>query len=388
MLDGMRVIDLTSVVFGPYATQILADLGAEVIKIEPPAGDMFRIAGKPVATPGMGACHMTINRGKRSVMLDLKLAADAAVLRDLIATADVFIHNIRAKAIARLGFDYASVAALKPDIVYVHCVGFGSDGPYGDLQAYDDVIQAATGATTLMSRVDGDPTPRYLPSLIADKVAGLHGAQGVLAALIHRLRTGEGQFVEVPMFESFAHFMLVEHLYGATFEPQTYPAGYPRQIDPLRQPFPTADGHISIVPYVDAAIVTLLEMFDDPALLADPRFATPRERARNIGAIYAAIARHTPSRTSAEWMERLTAAQIPAMPVRDLDAMLSDPHFAATGFFKRRDHPTEGGYREMQPPIRYGAMRRRDLGMPQSIGQDTAAVIAALERVKRIEPPA
>ena len=371
MLEGIRVVDLTTVVFGPYATQILADLGAEVIKIEAPSGDQFRQAGAPAHTPLMGPCHMTLNRGKASVVFDLKLAADCAAMRALLATADVFIHNVRGKAIERLGFGYDAVKAIKPDIVYVHCVGFGSDGPYADLQAYDDVIQAATGTTSLASRVDGDPRPRYVPSLIADKVAGLHGAQGVLAALIHRLRTGDGQFVEVPMFEAFTHFAMIEHLFGHTFVPATGDFGYPRQLDPDRQPFPTADGHISIVPYTPTSVGTLFTILGAPELAHDPRFATPADRMRNIRQVYAEIARLTPARTSAEWMALLAAAQIPAMPVRDLGDMLGDPHLNATGFFRRREHPTEGSYLEMQPPIHYSARHGVEPTMPRRVGEDT-----------------
>ncbi|MEY4952403.1 MAG: hypothetical protein RL299_827, partial [Pseudomonadota bacterium] len=217
MLEGIKVIDLTSVVFGPYCTQILADLGAEVIKVESPGvGDPFRWSAAAPVTPGMAPGFIALNRGKRSVALDLKAEADRAVMRRLLAEADLFVVNVRGKALERLGLDYEAVKAIRPDIIYVHCVGFGQDGPYADLQAYDDVIQAASGTATLLPRADGDPRPRYLPSLIADKVAGLHGAQGALAALFHRERTGEGQLVEVPMFEAFTSFMLLEHLGGQT----------------------------------------------------------------------------------------------------------------------------------------------------------------------------
>ncbi len=355
LLEGIKVVDLTSVVFGPYATKILVDLGADVIKIEPPTGDVFRYAGAPAASIGMGPCQMTLNQGKRSVALDLKCNNDAQILRNLLVSADVFVHNVRAKAIDRLGFGYDQVLNLHPDIVYVHCVGFGSDGPYSDLQAYDDVIQAASGAATLASRVDGDVRPRYIPSLIADKVAGLHGAYAILAAIIHKLRTGRGQFVEVPMFEAFAHFLLQEHLYGATFVPQTYQAGYPRQLDPNRQPFPTLDGYISIVPYTDKTLVELIGLLDADALLEDQRFATPGARARNMSLIYAEIALRTPARSSAEWSRLLADHQIPAMPVRDLDQILDDPHLIASKFFNQATHPTEGDYIEMRAPVRFSA---------------------------------
>ena len=195
MLEGLRVVDMTSVVFGPYCTQILADFGAEVIKVEAPGGDVFRHAARPARTPGMAPGYIALNRGKQSLLLDLKQDADRRILSDLLCDADIFIHNVRAEAIARLGFDYDTVRELAPDIIYAHCVGFGSGGPYAGLQAYDDVIQAASGTATLLPRVDGNERPRYLPSLIADKVAGLHAAYAVMGAVIHRLRTGAGQHV-------------------------------------------------------------------------------------------------------------------------------------------------------------------------------------------------
>ncbi|MCF8534480.1 MAG: CoA transferase [Reyranella sp.] len=382
MLEDIRIVDLTTVVFGPYATQMLVDLGAEVIKVESPNGDQFRHAGQPAATPGMGPCHMTINRGKRSIVLDLKTPEDRQVMRDLIGTADVFIHNVRGQAIERLGFDYASVEALRPDIIYAHCVGFGSDGPYANLQAYDDVIQAATGTATLLSRVGGEAAPRYLPSLIADKVAGLHGAYAVLAALIHRLRTGEGQHVEIPMFEAFTRFMLVEHLYGATFEPPVGGVGYPRQLDADRQPFPTADGYISIVPYTDESIVRVFDILGCPDLVAEERFASPRARLKNMAQVYQAIAALTPARTTADWMEALSVAQIPAMPVRDLADITDDPHLVATGFFRPQRHPSEGDYLAMRAAVRFGVQPAVDSSPAPRLGEHGAEIRAELRAMQ------
>jgi crotonobetainyl-CoA:carnitine CoA-transferase CaiB-like acyl-CoA transferase len=375
MLEGIKVLDLTTVVFGPYATQTLADLGAEVIKVEAPGGDTMRYAGKPARTRGMGPVHLGLNRGKASIVLDLKAADDVAAMRELIARSDVFIHNVRGKAIAALGFDYAAVKAIKPDIVYVHCVGFGSDGPYADLQAYDDIIQAATGTASLAGRVNGDPTPRYIPSLIADKVAGLHGAYAVMAALIHRLRTGEGQFVEVPMFEAFTHFMLKEHLFGETFDPPVGTVGYPRQLDPHRQPFPTADGHISIVPYTDEAIVILFEVLGAPERLTGP-LSTPVGRAKDMSEVYRLVAELTPARTTQDWLDRCHQARLPAIPVRDLADIRNDPHLAVS-FFRRREHPTEGAIVDMAPPVRFGVPLPEPAPAP-SLGADGEAIRAML----------
>ena len=353
MLEDIRVIDLTTVVFGPYATQMLADMGADVIKVEPPEGDQMRQAGRPKQVRGMGPVHMTLNRGKRSIALDLRQPADADVMRGLLADADVFIHNVRGAGIARLGFDYESVRAIRPDIIYVHCVGFGSDGPYAGLQAYDDVIQAATGTATLLPRVDGNPRARYLPSLIADKVAGLHGAYGVLAALIHKMRTGKGQKIEIPMFEVFANFMLLEHLSGLSFDPPNAPVGYFRQLDPDRQPFPTSDGFISIVAYTDDAWARIFVLLGAPETLEEERFATPKSRAANQALLYREMARLTPGFVTADLVEKCHAAQIPAQAVRDLADIMDDPHLQATGFFQRFEHPSEGALYGMSHPVRF-----------------------------------
>ena len=359
LLAGVKVVDLTAVVFGPYSTQILSDLGAEVIKVEAPGGDSFRYSARAAKTPGMSPGFMAINRGKRGIVLDLKQADDLQVMRELLAGADVFVLNVRGKAAARLGLDYDAVKLLNPAIIYAHCVGFGQDGPYADLQAYDDVIQAATGTATLLPRVDGDPQARYLPSLVADKVAGLHGAYAILAAIIHKLRTGRGQKIEIPMFEAFASFMLTEHLGGLTFDPPVGDAGYFRQIDPDRQPFPTRDGYISIVAYTDEAWPRLFELLGMPKFLEDPSFATRKLRVTNLALLYRQMAKLTPGFTTAELLSKCHAAHIPAQAVRDLSDVLEDPHLVATSFFKRRQHVTEGTYVEMQPPVRFSEAPRR-----------------------------
>lgn len=354
MLGGIRVVDLTTVVFGPYATQILADLGADVIKVESPgAGDAFRWSGKAAVTPGMAPAWMALNRGKKSVALDLKAEADREVIVGLLREADVFVVNVRGKALERIGLDYASLKAINPGLIYVHCVGFGQNGPYADLQAYDDVIQAATGTTTLLPRVDGNPAPRYLPSLIADKVAGLHAAYATLAAVVHKQRTGEGQHVEVPMFEVFSSFMLLEHLSGLSFDPPNAPVGYFRQIDPDRQPYPTADGHISIVTYDDGAVQRMFALLEQPDFLAGNGLGTPQERKSGLTQIYRGIARFTPAFTTTELLRRCHEAQIPAQAVRDLGDVMDDPHLRDVGFFQRREHPVEGPWYQQSAPVRF-----------------------------------
>jgi len=374
MLSGIRIVDLTGVVFGPYCTQILADLGADVVKVENPGGDQMRWTGKAAVTPGMSPGFMAINRGKKSVALDLKAPADLAAMKMLLADADVFILNVRGKAAERLGLDYESVKAIRPAIIYVHCVGFGQDGPYADLQAYDDVIQAASGAATLASRVDGNPDARYIPSLIADKVSGLHAAYAVLAAIIHRLRTGRGQQVEVPMFESFASFLLVEHLAGKTFDPPNAPICYFRQIDPDRQPLKTADGYISIVAYTDEAWPRVFELLEQPEFLQQPAFETRALRFRNLTLLYREMARLTPNFTTAELLRRCADQQIPAQMVRDIGDIMDDPHLQATGFFRRREHPTEGDYFEMQQPVKFSDAPPAAHGFPPLLGEHSDIV--------------
>lgn len=379
MLEGVKVVDLTSVVFGPYCTQILANLGADVIKVESPgSGDAFRWAGAAPVTPGMAPGFMAVNRGKRSIVLDLKNDDDRAVLRDLIRDADIFVANVRGKALGRLGLDYEAVKALRSDIIYLHCVGFGQSGPYADLQAYDDVIQAATGTATLLPRADGNPRPRYLPSLIADKVAGLHAAYAALAALYHRERSGAGQFVEVPMFEAFTSFMMLEHLGGQTFDPPVGPVGYARQIDPFRQPFPTSDGHISIVLYNFDAWDRAFAILGDPGFIADPRFSDLRARLASQDALYQRIAELTPRFTTADLFAKCQAAQLPAQPVNDLGEVICDPHLGAVGHFRKRQHPSEGAYFEQAEPVRFGAQPAHDLRFPPRLGEHGDEIRAEL----------
>lgn len=369
MLEGVQIVDLTSVLFGPFSTQLLGDLGADVIKVEPPHGDIFRFVGKPARSRGMGPVHLALNRGKKSAALDLKNNEDLDLMHALLARADIFVHNVRARAMQRLGLDYAAVKAINPAIIYVHCVGFGSDGPYADAPAYDDVIQAASGATSLPPRADGDPRPRFIPSAIADKVAGLYAANAMLAALLHRERTGEGQFVEVPMLETFTDFLLKEHLGGLTFDPPNAPPCYQRQIDPWRQPFPTADGHVCIVPYAEDSWAKVMTVLGNPAILDDERFNTAAQRFRNTGLLYQEIAKLTPARPTAYWIDALTKADIPVMGARDIGDILGEPHLAAVDFFAAAEHPTEGSYLRMKPPVRYGGYAYREREPAAQLGE-------------------
>jgi crotonobetainyl-CoA:carnitine CoA-transferase CaiB-like acyl-CoA transferase len=283
---------------------------------------------------------------------------------------------VRGAAIEALGFGYEAMRAENPDLIYVHCVGFGSGGPYSGLQAYDDVIQAASGMTTFLSRVDGDHRPRYVPSTIADKVAGMHAAYAVLAGVVHKLRCGEGQFVEVPMFECFTQFLYEEHLFGATFDPPTGPVGYARQIDPNRQPYPTSDGFISIVPYTDESWFAAFTVLGDAGFLEQGEFSTPMQRAMNASELYARMAQLTPARSTDEWVRLLNAARVPAMAVRDLADIMQDPHLQAVDFFQHQQHPSEGAYFAMRPPVKFSARPDPAIRPAPLLGEHTEALRA------------
>jgi crotonobetainyl-CoA:carnitine CoA-transferase CaiB-like acyl-CoA transferase len=362
---------MSTVVFGPYCTQILADLGADVIKVEPAEGDGIRNVGTPPVTPMMGPVYLRLNRGKRSACWDMKTDKGKRAVRRLLETSDVFIHNIRPDAIDRLGLGYEAVKKLRPDIIYVHCTGFGLGGPYAGLQAYDDVIQASSGAVSLLPRVDGNPRPRYLPMLFADKVSGLHAVYATMAALIARSRDGEGQHVEVPMFESITSFNMVEHLCDATFVPPTGRWGYARQLDPVRQPMKTKDGYISIAPYVDDRWVRFFQAAGHPEVLEEARFIDKPTRRANMNQMYEMAEQILPEKTTAEWLKILKEANVPAMRANEIGEVLDDPHLNAGGFFKKRKHPTEGDYIEVRQPVRFAGLDYPDARPAPNIGENT-----------------
>jgi len=361
-------------------------MGADVIKIEPRHGDNGRTIGSPAQTPGMGKLHMTINRGKRSVNWDLKSEEGRAKARSLIATSDVFIHNVRADAIRRLGLDYDSVRTFAPEIIYVHCVGFDSDGPDAHLPAYDDIVQGASGIASLLSRVDGRPDPRYLPLALADKVGGFYALQATLAAIVHKLRFGKGQMVEVPLFEATTAFNLLEHLGGAVFIDKPGKMGYSRQTSAARQPSPTADGYICLAPYNDERWVRFFDVISRPEILADERLNTPALRQRNRDLLYSIVATITPERTNAEWLTLMKAADIPAKQVNRLEDLLDDPQLQAVNFFRERTHPTEGRYREVRPAVKFSARPDPVIGLPPQIGEHNDELSAELGFGADIEP--
>jgi crotonobetainyl-CoA:carnitine CoA-transferase CaiB-like acyl-CoA transferase len=387
-LKGVRVLDMTSVVFGAYATQMLGDLGADVIKVEFPGGrrggggDIMRWTGQlpEGCPPDLGPIFLTINRNKRSVLLDLRDEKAGRQLRKLIATCDVFAASVRYEGLKRLGLDYEGVKAIKPDIVYCHGAGYGADGPYAGEPAYDDLVQAGSGLADLLPRTDGDPTPRYLPTLAADKVSGLFMANAITAALLHKERTGEGQFVEVPMLECLVSFNLVENMFGHTFDPPTGQWSYTRSANPHRRPFPTKDGYIGLLPYTDQQWDQFFEVAGwSETISKDPRFADFRTRAANIAALYAMVGEVTSSRTTDEWLALLKPLQIPVVKMNRLDDLFDDPHLDAVGLFERHQHPDAGPYISIRPPVRYSASPANIRRHPPRLGQHTDEVLAELE---------
>ncbi len=338
-LSGIRVIDLTSVMFGPYATQYLGDFGAEVIKVESPDGDVVRNVG-PSRNPGMGAAFLGCNRNKKSVAINLKCEAGKEALWALIESADVFLHNVRPQKIEKLGFSSRAVMKRKPDIVYAALHGYLEEGPYSGRPAYDDVIQGECGLAGAFTLRDGAPS--LVPSIVADKSAGLVALSGILAALFQRFRSGEGIYMEVGMFESMSAYTLLEHQYGSTFTPAKGSAGYDRVISSQRKPFKTKDGYICMLAYTDKQWQSFWEINGEPEMNRNPDYGSMNKRLENIDALYGIVAKTLLERTCGEWLQLLAAVEIPCGPVNTFKDLRNDRHMNEIGFFRPYEHPTEG----------------------------------------------
>ena len=372
-LEGVRVVDLTSVVVGPLATQILADHGADVIKVESKAGDLVRVMNGRSVTPGMGAKFLHLNRNKRSIVLDLKQPAGLAALKKLLARADVMLWNNRPASMARLKLSYADVRAVNPKIIYCGMFGFGQDGRYRDKPAYDTIIQGAGGMAALHHRAGGEP--RFVPMVVADKVVGLIAVQMIAMALYGRGRSGEGCAIEIPMFENLVKFVLEEHLYLKTFEPPLGETGDPRLLDPLNRPLPTRDGWISLSANTDEQAFGLFEAIGRPELKADPRFSSVEARFANVNEYFRIRAEALKTKTTGEWVDLLGRADVPAMPYHTLDSLLEDPHLQDVGFFEVKDHPTEGRTRSMRLPNKWSSGTRREWSPAPKLGQHSVEVL-------------
>ncbi len=350
-LRGVRVLDLTTVVMGPSATQMLGDLGADVIKVESAGGDSMRWIG-PWRHPGMGPLFLQANRNKRSVQLDLKSAEGRTRVLELAGAADVLVSNVRPQGLARLGLDYAAVAALNRSIVYCAAVGYGSGGPESGKAVYDDLMQAASGIAGLFKAVDG--APRYAPINLCDRIVGLYVANAVTSALYHRAITGEGQLVEVPMFETMAQFVLADHMGGAAFVPPAGAMGYRRLLSRTRGPYATKDGHLSVVVYTDRHWRSFTDLVGCPGLMEDDlRFASQESRTQHAEDVGRFLSTHLTARTNIEWLELFSRLDIPACPVNSIEDLFEDPHLKAVGFFQDVVHPTEGAIKNCRFPINF-----------------------------------
>jgi crotonobetainyl-CoA:carnitine CoA-transferase CaiB-like acyl-CoA transferase len=374
-LDGVTIVDLTSVGMGPMATQLLADMGADVIKVETPEGDVFRHV-TPQRHPGMGHPHLNLNRNKRSVVLDLKTPGGIESLLAMVAEADVFISNLRASAIRRLGLDAETLTKKYPKLIYCGCYGYSEKGPYAGRAAVDDTIQAASGLAWLQGNAGNEP-PAYVKSVVADKVLALYVAQAVTAALFARERAGLGQAVEVPMFECMVSFLAVEHLAGKTFVPAEGPTGYSRLLNPFRRPFRTTDGYIGVVPYTNGQWKRFFDIIGAPELAGDERYRTQAARSRHFSQLYEIIDVALKQKSSATWMALLEDADIPFAPVNSLDALLDDPHLAAIGFWRKVEHPSEGALIQAGLPISFSRTPMEVRRHAPTIGEHTDEVLAA-----------
>lgn len=350
-LEGIKVIDMTTVLMGPYATQTLGDYGADIIKVESFDGDVTRQIG-PTRHPGMGPVFLNTNRNKRSICLDLKKPAGRDAVLRLIKSADVLVYNVRPQAMARLNLGYDIVSAINPSLIYAGVFGFGQDGPYAAKPAYDDLIQGATALPALMAQT-ADGVPRYVPNALVDRIVGLTAVGAICASLVDRQRTGRGQRVDVPMFETMAGFVMGDHMGGLTYEPPLDKGGYARHLSPDRRPYKTSDGYICVIVYNDKQWQNFFDATGRDDLRADPRFATFAGRAANIDLVYAELARILETKTTAEWSAILEKADVPVMPMHDLETLLSDPHILATNVFPVTDHPTEGRIRNMRTSARF-----------------------------------
>jgi crotonobetainyl-CoA:carnitine CoA-transferase CaiB-like acyl-CoA transferase len=375
-LEGVSVVDLTSVVVGPLCTQILADHGAEVIKVESPTGDLGRTIGGLGVTPGMGPKFLHLNRNKRSLVLDLKKPAGYDVLMKLLEKTDVLVWNVRPASMTRLKLGYDDVRKANPKIIYCGMFGFGQDGCYRAKPAYDSIIQGSAGVAALYHRAAGEP--RYLPMVMADKTVGLISVQMILMALFHRERTGEGQSIEIPMFENMATFVLSEHMYLKTFDPPRGPTGDPRLLDPQAKPLATRDGYICVSANTQAQAFALFDAIGRPELKADERFSTIPARFRNVGEYFRIRAEALKEKTTAEWLEIFDAYDVPAMPYHTLDSLMEDPHLKEVGLFETLAHPTEGNIVNMRLANKLSGGARRDLMPAPKIGQHSVEILGEL----------
>lgn len=374
-LDGIRVLDLTTVVMGPYASSVLADYGADVIKIEPPGGDVMRKSG-PMKTPDMGHFYLALGRNKRSVVLDLKKAEALAVLLRMVETADVLVYNIRPQAMARLGLGYERLREINPRLIYAGAYGFSQNGPYAARPAYDDLIQGMCGIPWLSQQAGAD-TPRYAPMVLVDRMAGLQFCTAITSALVYRERTGRGQKVDAPMFEGMLSVTLGEHLAGLQFDPPQGKAGYQRSLAHDRRPYATLDGHICVLVYNDKHWQAFFEAIGKPEVFrTDERFQSQNQRLTNIDYVYGYLSEIIGTRDTAYWLALFAKADLPAARMYGIEDILADEHVQATGFVRKVAHPTQGELRTTAIPTEWSeSVPENRLHAPE-LGENTRQVLS------------
>ncbi len=373
-LQGIKVIDLTSLVMGPYATQMLADYGADVIKVESPSGDFMRKTG-PMRNPGMGAMYLQMNRNKRSIVLDLKQPVACNALLKLCQSADIFIHNVRLRSMRKLKLGPDDMIAANPRLIYASLIGFGEAGPYAGRPAYDDLMQGLCALPPLAVRA-GAKEPQYVPLALIDRLVGMSAVPAVLAAVIHRERTGKGQSIEIPMFETMAQFVLSDHLAGNSFEPTIGPMGYSRILSPHRGPYRTNDGYLCLLVYNDKQWKRFFEAIGRAEEFAnDPRFSNQTERAQRYDEIYGLVADVLRTKSTQEWIEIFHRHDLPCGPMNDLETLKDDEHLEAVGFFKSSNHPSEGKLRYLGVPTRWSQSQPDIYRDAPRLGEHTAEIL-------------
>jgi crotonobetainyl-CoA:carnitine CoA-transferase CaiB-like acyl-CoA transferase len=372
-LHGIKVVDLTSAVVGPYATQILADYGAEVIKVEERSGDIIRWISGRSPKPGMSGKFVHMNRNKRSVSLNLKAEGGKEALKRIVQGADVFVHNMRAKAIERLGLTFEQISKVNDRIVYCEIVGFGKNGRYANRPAYDSILQGGTGLASLLAVQGGEP--RYVPYVVVDRTAGIMVSSAILAALYSREKEAGPIEVSVPMFESYVSLLLSEHMYGRTFEPNYGPTGDQRLLDANARPVKTKDGYICITTNTDAQVLALFDAFQRADLKQDNRFNKAANRIEHISQFFAIRAAEIAKQTTSYWMEALSRADVPAMPCHTIESLLADEHLGDVGLLERVVHPTLGSVWNIKPPVSISGLDPSLRSHAPHIGQHTREVL-------------
>lgn len=375
LLTGVRIVDLTTTFMGPYCTMQLARLGADVVKVEDPKGDVVRGILDHDGT-GLGPIFLSANHGKRSLAVDLKNERGCDLLFELVAAADVFVSNMRPRALERLGISTEAILDRNPRCIVANLVGFGAGGRYDGTAAYDDVIQAVSGMASVQGGPEGPPT--YVKSAIADKTVGLVAANSILAALFSRERTGRGCAITVPMFETMAAFNLLDHQGARTYDPPRGDTGYPRLMSPFRRPYATSDGYLGVVVYTDRMWLSFFDLIGRAELTDDPRYRTITGRTQHIDELYALVDHELRKHPSAYWEKALAGADIPVIPVRSLDDLLDDPHLTDVDFFESVDHPVAGPLRLAPYPASFSAGTGAGVRPAPTLGQHSRQVAAEL----------